>query len=149
MEQEDKINIAELLKDAPENFSLWCDAWGDVKYLHNNDLDDIIFVDIKGLKHIINKWGRTAIYSPCIIWPSKDCRTWENFKAPWKYKHFEAFEKVLVNYDGTWMPTLYSFYAANVINKDKHVTVDGASYTDADILKFEGNEDKVGKDAEL
>lgn len=83
------INLATLLKDCPKGTTFWCDGFGMV------ELDG---VSLKR-KHPIKIWatnrygfkttfclcpdGSRSEYFPghCVLWPSKNCRTWEG----WKY----------------------------------------------------------------
>lgn len=145
-----KINIAELLKDAPSGTKVWCDAYGYCTVIKVSD-NGINIVASAPKKAIANFWvdayGRYKhdLYPDgvCIIFPSKDCRTWENFRAPWKHKVFSSFSKVLVSEERIWMPASYSYYNEKL---KRHVMTNGLSYSDNDILPYECNERLVGKE---
>lgn len=87
---------------------------------------------------------------PCVLFPSKDSRDWSTFKAPWKHKHFEPFQKVLLAesdpYNNViWDADLYSRYNEQ---QKVHCTLGNLMILDKDIIPYEGNEDKLGKPVE-
>lgn len=158
----EKINIAEILKDAPKGTELWSpivgnialdgirqdhpssEAYIEVRDNHNNLYT---FMETGEIFATDNYTGAIPIFNGgiCVLFPSKDNLTWENFKAPWKHIHFEPFEKVLVKgtTDGYyWWAALYSHYDTK---RKLHMIAGGGAYTDEYILPFEGNEDKLGK----
>lgn len=150
---EQKINIAEILKDAPMWTNLYSPAYGDCQFKEVNDKyngTDIVIIseDHTSVSLDWNGHKKGIENGECIIFPSKDCRSWENFKAPWKHKHFEPFQKVLVLTrelnDG---PQYYNadFYSHWDKSSELHYTVGGLRLEDSEILDYEGNEDKLGK----
>lgn len=82
----------------------------------------------------------------CVLFPSKDNRDWSTFKAPWKHKHFEPGQKILVPYcDGTiykWRLTFYSHYDES---SKHHMTTDAMCFPDEDVIAYKCNENKLGK----
>lgn len=149
----DDINIAELLEDAPKGTKLYSTVFGEVTFLQveHNSNGEIYGITVKkgnGYCHVFYKDGRfSSGYQggECTLFPSKGCRTWENFKAPWKYKHkcFEPFQRVLVHCeDNIWSADIYSHY---VEYAKKHCTI-VRWWNDEDIILYEGNEDKLGKE---
>lgn len=146
---ENKINITELLKDAPKGTKLWCDAYGNVTL---DKIDKAIFpislYDKRGEPYRLTHNGSLYDYTPCILWPSKDCRTWENFKAPWLHKHFEPYQRVLVKRCEKWTPELYGYCTVFENGEIKHVTCNGNYALDHNIIPYKGNENLVGKKAE-
>lgn len=153
---DENINIAEILKDAPKGTPLYSTILGECTLDHISG--DFIWVlspkcDVaqaftkEGYIIFKNTWCSEV----CCLFPSKHHATWNDFKSPWKYKHFEAFQKVLYksynnpNKELIWTADFYSHYCNR---DDVHYTI--ANYCaidDADIIPFEGNEDKVGKPA--
>lgn len=85
---ENKINIAELLKDCPRGMKLDCIMFDDVVF-ENVDLDLPSPIVLKRLKldtrFYVNKYGHyyDARDSKCIIFP-KGKTTWEGFHRPFK-----------------------------------------------------------------
>lgn len=147
----EKINIAEILKDAPDGTKLWSPICGECTLFKTSSeaiicslYDNYIAFDNKG--HFMN-----YPHAECVLFPSKDNRNWETFKAPWMHKHFEPFQKVLVkSYDAenakdVWTPSLYGCY---VSESKKHCSVAGVWYKDNEILAYKGNENKIGKPVE-
>lgn len=92
---ENKINIAELLKDCPRGMELDCTIWGwdDIEFIHINtkDKDYPIVCIVKyptGNYSIcaFTKYGYYSISdSKCVIFP-KGKTTWEGFIPPIKFK---------------------------------------------------------------
>jgi len=81
------INIAELLKDAPSGMTLYSIVHGKVEFA---EVMDTGYVPIRVMKRgyglRFDEYGRYMGNeypdSECILFPSKDCRTWEGWKLP-------------------------------------------------------------------
>lgn len=157
---EQKINIAELLKDAPKGTKLYSPLFGDIELISVTDVGIMVKLpkdEVGDYFTIYGQYMRMAynndmsdFYSPeCLLFPSKDCRTWENFSAPWKHKHFEAGEKVLAAYHSQtcrkWRLAIYSHFDED---EGLHYTIDNEFYDDNGLVPYEGNEDKLGKEVE-
>lgn len=153
----ENINLVEILKDAPKGTKLWSPVCGDCEFVEIDEdaiLPIICFV-LEGRCHWgFREDGSLTIYksAECVLFPSEENRDWSTFKVPQKHKHFEAFQKVLyksynnLNKELIWTADFYSHYCNR---DDMHYTI--ASYCgidDADIIPFEGNEDKIGKSVE-
>lgn len=162
----ENINLVEILKDAPKGTKLWSPLCGECI------LDDIdtsmtsvapICVEVKGNEKYLDSmlfFAANGHYftrfddGECLLFPSKDNRDWSTFKASWNHKHFEPFQKVLVasDYDnGTveggkiWNADLYGHYDSE---RKIHFCVGYSEFTDDEIIAYEGNEDKLGKQVE-
>ena len=158
-----EINLVEILKDAPIGIKLWSPIFGECEfqgissanksaiicthtikeYVLGNDVHEFAdFLDDGRLATCCSEDGE------CLLFPSKENRDWNTFTVPWKHKHFEQFQKVLVkSYDAEnakdiWTPSLYGCY---VNEYKKHCSVAGIWYKDDEIIPYEGNEDKIGK----
>lgn len=149
-----EINIAELLKDAPKGTKLYSPLFGDCEldYYVDNCTDKIV-VKSEGKPYIYGIYGQLLVDNyrfseECLLFPSKDCRTWGNFKASWKHKHFEPFQKVLVVCEGRWGAALYSHLEDDDCKACHYTTDLFNAYTDDNILPYSGNEDKLGKEVE-
>lgn len=154
-----KINIAEILKDAPKGTKLWTDFYGPVVFAGFNKEGDSINLIANAEKGVSNYW--VNIYgeydhdifpeSACSVFPSKDNRDWSTFKAPWKHKHFEPLQPVLFarGYDITdthkriWTLAFYSHYEED--SSDYVLTNGLAISKNAFIIAYKGNESLVGK----
>ena len=118
------IDLTKILKNCPEGTVLWSDNYGEVQFKcisknYNYHINYPILVKrIDGHNLYYTKEGWHDIYFPasCLLWPSKDCRDWSNFTAPWYKKDkfnpktLKPFDKVLARDLGayTWRCTLYS-----------------------------------------
>lgn len=102
------INVAELLKDVPEDFELYSPLFGKVKFKFvNNGKFGIVVEDSEECRRSFDKYGRYfTIYSnaECLLFPSKDCRTWEGWKLPiepkfkvgdWIHQHRVGIFKII------------------------------------------------------
>ena len=118
---EENIDLTKILKDCPEGTEFWSDDYGKVKfkYIDKSFDDSPIFVKrADGYTAAYTKEGWCNINCPanCLLWPSKDCRDWSKFTAPWyksgKFdpKTLQPFDKVLVKgcVSNTWKCGLFS-----------------------------------------
>lgn len=165
----EKINIAEILEDAPRGTKLWSPICGECAFLYTTNYQgkdhDIQMIHTHTIKGYVSGQHITdyAVFledgqldscnsedGECMLFPSKYNRDWSTFKAPWKHKHFEPFQKVLipgiVDNIYYWFANLYSHYD----QKHKfYILIDGQTvYDDEHIIPYEGNEDKLGKPVE-
>lgn len=143
----EKLNLAEILKDCPEGTKLYSPVYGDVELMKVIQVEDEILSsiedDIYPIKIKLNnnsidnftKDGRMFedYNGECMLFPSKDQRDWSKFK-PTKLKFdpntLNPFDKVLVKnfhyFDkNPWKCAFYShqnqYTAANVY---KYATTD-------------------------
>ena len=76
------LNLVKLLKGC-EGTPIWSDIHGQC---HLEKIEDSIFPIVLKNNDLTKSYfmndGRTANYADgkCMIWPSKDCRDWSNFK---------------------------------------------------------------------
>lgn len=156
-----EINIANILKYAPKKTKIYCSIYGEVYLetvsddfikLHpkdsiNGDLFEAFYVNAFGRLRVNAKGGVKYARGECIIFPSKDCRTWENFKAEWLHQHFQTFQKVLIAYSNhyqkkEWGLAIYSHWSTI---HQCHVLLNGEEAFDFSLIPYKGNEDKLGK----
>lgn len=150
MTMENKINIAELLKDAPKGTTLWSPLFGECTLGGVGGNNIRAYPTAYGLG-VCNFTAYGQYYgfpdAECLLFPSKECRTWENFSAPWGHKHFKPFQRVLVarttNNRHIWRGAIYSHYDTT---HEYHILADGYVKSDMEILPYLGNEDKLGKE---
>lgn len=85
---ENKINIAELLKDCTKGMELDCALYDGVEFMEVDEESDTIILRVRN-KFIrrLNKYGQDDdhIFSKCLIFP-KGKTTWEGFVPPCKFK---------------------------------------------------------------
>ena len=75
-------NIAEILKNAPKGLELYSPLFGDVTLNRVKDddlMDDRIILLSNG--HLFLKDGRYKINGECLLFPSKNHKTWYNWQS--------------------------------------------------------------------
>ena len=86
---QEKINIAELLKDCPKGMELDCTIWDDVLFDHvDTSRDYPIYIRKKdGTTEFLTKNGEWNfdLGAKCVIFP-KGKTTWEGFVPPCEFK---------------------------------------------------------------
>ena len=125
----ENIDLTKILKDCPEGTEFWSDDYGKVKFLciYTSLEHPIMVRRTDGYKASYTKEGWCSIDFPasCLLWPSKDCRDWSKFSAPWYKKEkfdpntLKPFDKVLAkDFDGNsyWTCNLFSHYYKNKIS---------------------------------
>lgn len=144
------INIAELLKDAPKGLKLYSPLFGEVEFAGVMDTDYVpirIKCGIIVIGERFDKYGRYKgneyPNAECLLFPSKDCRTWEGWsqqKPHYDISNFKPFDKVLVrdNSMGVWCCSFYSHYA----RRSKLFYCAGIIHNQC--IPFEGNEHLLG-----
>ena len=116
----ENIDLTKILENCPEGWEFWSDNFGKVKfkYIDKKYYQPIFVKRTDGYNAYYTKEGWCNIEFPasCLLWPSKDCRDWSKFSAPWyKKKRFDPktlqpFDKVLVRDVNTytWGCSLFS-----------------------------------------
>ena len=115
----ENIDLTKILKDCPEGWEFWSDNFGKVKFKYiDKSYDEPILVKrTDGYNAYYTEEGWCSIDFPasCLLWPSKDCRDWSKFTAPWYKKDkfdpktLQPYDKVLVKYlDNPWKVDFYS-----------------------------------------
>ena len=117
--EQPKLNLCEILKNCPEGTELWSDNYGIVKFVNvATEWDTPIRVKLTNgfiARYTEEGWCDKRFPANCLLWPSKDCRDWSKFTAPWlKKERFDpktlrAFDRVITRnkYD-EWTCTLFS-----------------------------------------
>ena len=127
------LNLVEILKDCPEGTKLYSTICGEVKFSHiENDEQPIVVETMTGYIIRLAQDGRyfSCLDGECTLYPSKDCRDWSKFIAPWYKKEkfdpktLKPFDKVLVrdSYSCPWSGTFYSHRRENTTML-KYVTI--------------------------
>lgn len=158
----ENLNLVEILKNVPKGTKLWSPICGDCYFkridegscspivctamLVNGSYCTIYFTE-KGI--YFNKFADGG----CTLFPSRENHDWSAFKVPKKHKEFKPFEKVLVKElvgknceKAVWLATEYSHYDEDL---KQHYCTQCYGFDDDEIMPYEGNEDMVGKRAEL
>ena len=132
------IDLTKILKDCPKETEFWSDDYGKVKFL-GIDIKrkyPIMVIRTDGYVAFYTKEGWCSVDFPasCLLWPSKDCRDWSKFTAPWYKKDkfdpktLNPFDKVLVrNYTADyWCCGFFSYISMFKGTLYKYVTENSA-----------------------
>ena len=80
---EEKINIAEILKDKPNGIRLYSPIFGECAFSFvQEETDEICVNQHNGEKAFFNSKGLYNILGECLLFPSKEMRDWRKFA--WK-----------------------------------------------------------------
>ena len=119
-EQPQKLNLCVILKNCPEGTELWSDNYGIVKFVNvGTEWDTPIRVKLTNgfiARYTEEGWCDKRFPANCLLWPSRDCRDWSKFTAPWlKKERFDPktlspFDRVLARNHGShrWTCDLFS-----------------------------------------
>ena len=117
-EQPKKLNLCEILKNCPKRTEFWSDDYGIVRF-------DSIFIGAdtpirvtrpdEYYSHYTKEgWHCKEMPGSCLLWPSRDCRDWSKFTAPWLKKErfdpktLKPFDKIIFKGHGMWFCGLFS-----------------------------------------
>ena len=113
-----KLNLCEILKNCPEGTELWSDNYGTVKFVNvGTEWDTPIRVKLTNgsiARYTEEGWCDKRLPANCLLWPSRDCRDWSKFTAPWLKKErfdpktLKAFDKIIFKGHGMWFCGLFS-----------------------------------------
>ena len=118
--EQPKLNLCVILKNCPEGTELWSDNYGIVKFVNvGTEWDTPIRVKLTNgsiARYTEEGWCDKRFPANCLLWPSRDCRDWSKFTAPWLKKErfdpktLKAFDRVLVKDSEslTWKINMFS-----------------------------------------
>ena len=120
-DEQPQLNLCEILKNCPEGTELWSDNYGIVKFVTVcTEWDTPIRVKLTNgfiARYTEEGWCDKRFPANCLLWPSRDCRDWSKFTAPWYKKEkfdpktLKAFDKVLCkNGLDMWRCDFFSSY---------------------------------------
>lgn len=100
------IDLTKILKDCPEGTTFWSDNYGIVQFKciiksYTDPINYPILVkrtDGHNVYYTKEGWHDISFPASCLLWPSKDCRDWNRFTAPW-YKKEKFDPKTLKPFD--------------------------------------------------
>ena len=122
----ENIDLTKILENCPEGTEFWSDDYGKVWFkCISTSLENPVKVRrTDGYNAYYTKEGQYSIDFPasCLLWPSKDCRDWSKFTAPWYKKEkfdpkiLQPYDKVLVRdgNDDIWECSLFSHIIKHV-----------------------------------
>lgn len=148
-----KVNIAEILKNAPKGTKLWSPIVGECELIEvANDPFPIHCKTSDGKFVSFSDGNKPAMQIEAeenVLFPSKN-KDWTDFKLPKKCEVFKPFQKVLCVFldrhnEKVWRTDFYSHYDKS---KKQHYLASGFVRNDDEVIPYDGNEDKLGKKAE-
>lgn len=124
----ENIDLTKILENCPEGTIFWSDNYGIVQFKciiksYTDPINYPILVkrtDGHNVYYTKEGWSDILFPANCLLWPSKDCRDWSKFIAPWynndKNEKFnpetlKPFDRVLIRdeVDGNWKCDLFSY----------------------------------------
>lgn len=132
---ENKINIAEILKDCPKGTKLYSSLFGNV-ILEEVDTTCIATIKIKYNSNNCTKFCKTGLYynyedAECLLFPSREMRDWTKFfkrgDVVWSKDNMYAIFEGWANDDYTKFNSTICFYEFDA-SFDKEVVCDTALY---------------------
>lgn len=111
---EEKINIAEILKDKPEGTKLWTDMFGSVTLYVVTNTCDAFQVKHHNKEPWFDKDGKLYKEGVLCIYPSKSMRDWEKFA--WKKGDVLVNSRGLKILFDRWANDKYTSFYAKTIN---------------------------------
>ena len=116
---EEKINIAEILKDKPNGIRLYSPIFGECAFSFvREETDDICVKQHNGETAFFNSKGLYNILGECLLFPSKKMRDWRKFA--WKKGDVlisNNYCKEVIFYD--WYDDTYTnFYGKHYLNSE-------------------------------
>ena len=121
----ENIDLTKILENCPVGWEFWSDNYGKVRFnCINKSYDRPIFVkrtDGGDAYYTKEGWCSKDFSASCLLWPSKDCRDWSKFTAPWYKKEkfdpntLKTFDRVLTRHfdDERWEINFYSYTNPN------------------------------------
>ena len=117
-DEQPQLNLCEILKNCPEGTELWSDNYGIVKFVNvRTEWDTPIRVKLTNgfiARYTEEGWCDKRFPASCLLWPSRNCRDWSKFTAPWPKKErfdpktLNPFDRVLLNHDDIWKVDFFS-----------------------------------------
>lgn len=116
----ENIDLTKILKDCPEGTVFWSDNYGEVQFYSIKESFDKPILTKRADESIASYtkegWCSVAFPANCLLWPSKDCRDWSKFTAPWYKKEkfdpntLKPFDKVITKFgDYPWKCDIFSY----------------------------------------
>lgn len=112
---EEKINIAEILKDKSKGIRLYSPIFGECAFSFvREETDDVCVKKHNGEKAFFNSKGLYNILGECLLFPSKEMRDWNKFA--WKKGDVLVNSRGLKILFDRWANDNYTSFYAKTIN---------------------------------
>ena len=112
---EQKLNIAEILKDKPVELKLYSSTFGYIKF-NGVHKDKIYFSSEDTNVHSVKQNGKMYDGGECIIFPSKEMRDWSKFSWQKGDALIKTTSEYCVGIFDKWTSNDYSTFSAKYIN---------------------------------
>jgi hypothetical protein len=150
----EKLDLTQILKDCPKGTKLYSPLFGEVRLVEIFDFDSIYPIKVqvydkdgapltKEFAADGKYWNNEYINDECVLFPSKDCRDWSQFKAPKPAYNFKPFDRVLVRDTGNQVWRIAFFERLVKEPEYPFLTMNGISRYRY-CIPYEGNECLVG-----
>ncbi len=124
--------VADYLKNAPKGIKLYSPICGECtfNYIDKEEVIHALYDD--NFPIAFTKYGQFNIDGfdgECLLFPSKEVRTWEGYQIPSPHCDFKPFDKIVCRYENhIWIADMFSHYA---IEDDYPYTgLGGAGYSE-------------------
>ena len=114
------INLTKILANCPEGWEFWSDNYGKVQFKCISK--SYIFVkrsDGYPTSYTKEGWFSKNFPASCLLWPSKNCRDWSKFSAPW-YKKEKFDPNTLKPFDRVIVKDIYSEWKIDIYSHKKN-----------------------------
>ena len=148
---ENKINIAEILKDCPKGTKLYSTVFGEVTFdsIGIEDKYPIIVCKLDGMKTSFTEEGHYTEYpnSECVLFPSSEMRNWTKF-----FKRgdvvYRSSTNTLAIFEG-WANSYYTDFKASIFRSSDGIWREGMICITGYFVKVDRNShDEFIADAE-
>ena len=129
----ENIDLTKILKDCPQGTVFWSDNYGEVQFYSIKESFDKPILTKRADESIASYtkegWCSVAFPANCLLWPSKDCRDWSKFTAPWYKKDkfdpktLNPFDRVLVRDESEYWDCDFFSYISNRNIHHPYVTI--------------------------
>lgn len=112
-------NIAEILKNAPKGLKLYSPVYGEVE-LVENDGSMLSLKNPAGIGLWLDGYGKKSEEGECLLFPSKDHRTWEDWEKALIPK---CVGSVIISFhsDFEWLVTMDGMFAINMNDDETYL----------------------------
>ena len=138
----ENVNLVKILENCPKGTKFYSSIYGDLLYSRmylRLALQKITFIKPDSISSVdyYRDGKRYSNQGECTIFPSRDCRDWSKFTAPWLKKErfnpktLKPFDRVLVRYeDNDWLCAFFSHHKDVIDSYPIHACVYCIPYND-------------------
>jgi hypothetical protein len=79
------VDLIKIIENMPSGRTLWCDVFGEVTVKVETGPDGVDYISAKSVSTenfiLLNRDGSVHQGCPCVLWPSRECRSWNNWQV--------------------------------------------------------------------